>query len=78
MKCHIICLQTPDATKASNVILFMQRCNLENMMQTHAVYVGNFSDSGVTCEVCFQAVVYVFSAASVMVGRASVRGIQEH
>jgi hypothetical protein len=46
-------------------------------MQTHAVNVGIFSDNGVMCEVCFQAVVCRFGAASVTVGRASVRGKQK-
>lgn len=60
------------------LILFTQKLNLGNLMQTHAVYIGNFSDIGVMCEVCFQAIVCWFGAASVMVGRASVRGKQRH
>jgi len=56
------------------LILFTQRFNLGNLIQIHAVYVGNFSDSGVMCEVYFQAVVCWFGAASVTVGRTSVRG----
>ena len=47
-------------------------------MQTDVVCVGNFSGSGVMCEVCFQAVVCWWGAASVTVGRASVRGKQKH
>jgi hypothetical protein len=50
------------------LILFAQRLNLENLMQTHAVYVGNFSDNGAMCEACFQAIVCWFGAASETVG----------
>jgi len=50
------------------LILFTQRFNLGNLIQIHAVYVGSFSDSGVMCEVYFQAVVRWFGAASVTVG----------
>lgn len=68
MKCHVIYLQNPDATKASDWILFMQKFNLRNLMQTHAMYVSDFSESGVMCEVCFQAAVTLFKVASVAVG----------
>jgi hypothetical protein len=60
------------------LILFTQRFNLGNLMQAQAVYVGNFSDNGVMCEVCYQAVVCWFDAASVTVERVSVRGKQKH
>jgi hypothetical protein len=60
------------------LILFTQGFNLGNLMQAHAVYVGNFSDNGVMCEACFQAVVCWFGAASVAIGRVSVGGKQKH
>jgi hypothetical protein len=60
------------------LILLTQKFKLGNLTQTHAVYVGNFADSGVMCKVCFQAVMCWFVAAYVTVGRASVRGKQKH
>jgi hypothetical protein len=57
--------------------MLAQKFKLGNLMQTHSVYVGNFSDSGVMCKVCFQAVVCWFGATSVTVGRASVGGKQK-